>query len=109
MFPITNGVDLNTLQIIKAENILKKHITDIRIQCRNINKCSLKRYKRQYWGRVNEKGHILVNIYLISNNLTEDINMEDDIIEIHDGGCGVIFLIVDLEEDSFIIRVNGVA
>ena len=73
MFPIINSYDLSITQIKKAEDILNKNILDIKKQCCNINRCTVKKYKRQYWGTINEEGHIIVNIYLINNKLLKPI------------------------------------
>lgn len=109
VFPIINSYDLSITQIKKAEDILKKNILDIKKQCCNINRCTVKKYKRQYWGTINEEGHIIVNIYLINNKLLKQINIMEDIINIQDGGCDVICLCIDLETGGIAIEINGVA
>ena len=111
LFPITNGCDLDMSQISKAEKILRTHISDIKKMCPNIliNKCELKKYKRQYWGNINQEGHIVINILLIHNRLAKEINTEEDIASICDGGCDVINVMIDIEDAQIIIKPNGVA
>lgn len=111
LFPIANGCNLNISQINKSEKIIGCHINNLKRLCpdKHINKRVLKKYKRQYWGTISKKGHIIVNIYLISSDLADYINLEEDIINMCDGGCDFIYIMVDIEEETIVIKPNGVA
>lgn len=111
LFPIENGCNLNILQINISEAILRDHIADVKKICNDkyINKHILKKYKRQYWGTINEKGHIIVNIYLINGDWADYLNLEEDIINIYDGGCDFIYIMVDVEDETIVIKPNGLA
>jgi len=65
---------------------------------------------RQYWGSKDENGHVYVHITLYSSSLLkENINFKDDIVEICDGGCSILNVIVDLETGLITITSNGLA
>ena len=114
VFPRIDGCDLSDEQIQKAEEILAAHFIEIKGLCHHnevINKCSLKTYKRQYWGSIDERGHIIVNMQLIKKSLAKQIQLENEkeIVSICDGGCDVIDVTVDLDDGTYRIVPNGYA
>ena len=113
-FPRIGGCDLSAEQIQKAEEILAAHFIEIKGLCHHnevINKCSLKTYKRQYWGSIDERGHVIVNMELIKKSLAKQIQLEDrkDIVSFCDGGCDIIDVTVDLNDGTYHIAPNGYA
>ena len=112
-FPRLNGCNLITNQIQKAEEILSAHFVEIKDRCRpndaQISKSMLKIYIRQYWGSVNENGHVIVNICLVKKSVAKNENLEDDILYFLDGGCEIIDVIVDINEGTYSIIPHGYA
>ncbi len=114
VFPRINGCDLSTEQIQKAEEILAAHFIEIKGLCHHnevTNKSSLKTYKRQYWGSIDERGHIIVNMQLIKKSLAKQIQLENEkgLVSICDGGCEIIQVEVDLNDGTYHIVPNGYA
>ena len=112
-FPRIDGCNLTLGQIQKAEKILAAHISKVKNRCApndvQINESTLKTYIRQYWGSIDERGHIIVNMQLIKNSSIHDMNIEKGIVWVCDGGCAFIDVTIDLNNGKYVITPHGYA
>lgn len=107
MFPQENGYTLNRQQVVQAEKIMQEHMDEVWKVCPSVN---LRTYKRQYLGRIDKNGDIIVSIDLIEKSFVDDKELAEDLVMIYDGGCGIINVSVNLTKGTIIhISHNGEA
>lgn len=109
---VRNRVTPSREDIQKAETILNDSIEYIiKGRSPNIKNKTLKKYKRQYVGFVNEKGEIVIYMnFLKGLDREQKSKLNKEILWILDGGDNYwqIFINIDKKE-SFGLLINGVA
>ena len=106
MYPQEKGYTLNDQQVILAEKIVCEHLNEVLEVCPFVN---LRTYKRQYFGRVDTNGDIIVDINLYAGFIAGE-ELAEDRLEIDDGGCGIIYISVNLNKRILLhISHNGYA
>lgn len=107
---VKDRITLSEDQIKKAETILKDSIENIiKGRSPNIKNKTLKKYKRQYVGFVNEKGEIVIYMnFLKGLDREQKSKLNKEILWILDGGDNYwqIFINIDKKE-WFGLYING--
>ncbi len=106
----TDGYTLSTQQIKKNEKLIKSNINDLKVLCPFINKRTIKKYIRQYLGRVDNQGDIIVETYLLKKTFAKDFDLNKDIVQVYDGGCDALIIVINITKGSVIqISTNGMS
>lgn len=102
-------------EILKAENVLKLKLTEVNKNLENqydtpIIHRNLKKYKRQYFGYINEKGEKILYINSLWNKSIKENRWLGQLIIVSDGGSHYWNIEYNLDTDELMnLSVNGKA
>lgn len=86
--------------------ILKKH----KYSSVSINSYSLKKYKRQYVGFINNNGDVVIWINFLINKEINDLVLSKDIVTVLDGGEKYWSVFINLTKNTLNgLRINGIS